>query len=551
MSLRNALQQTIINNIINKAMSKMKTKHTAIIADDTTISILDRCFTIHELNDLNIGLVLNIKYTRQRMKISPIYFISPNKQSIQQMCNDYSNINQPTYSQPVHIFFHSDVSVQLIQIIKKSTICNYIETLSVVYCNFLTLQQRVFLFNRGYKSFRNVYIDKQNRFYELNIQAEQLVSVCCVLLEEPIIECCTHTQNEHIFQKIFQQKFKKATSLIHNWKPQGRKCKLLIIDRMNDPLIPLLHDLSFQGITADLLHNDIIEKSSKESEYMNKFKFIQSGKNDEIIKFPIECIFDDAIGVKYNRMFIGDVAQKLPADFTTYTQNYTSHWRSQKYSSKNIVSQNIKIWSPCRAQIFRQYSGNINIASKIQNDFRDNNLREVVSCEQDLCTLINEYGKKVTKITLHKSISELLTNSEYDQTLKLRLIMMYAICEKCTESQLRKLVMNAGLDESIMYIILNVSYVGIDIMKTYKCNWEGMTEYNDRYWPTLLVLGFCRKCMDDIPVELMYLVRSFYYIKTKYDYWKMLTQIARSKVETTDIIRYTSYLQHWLRNNVE
>eukprot|EP01083_Nonionella_stella_P061374 159952_1 len=109
MSLRDLVKQRIIKNIIEDAQSKMKKKYTVIVAYDTTIKILHHCFRMHELNELDVGVVLNVKFPRERVKVSPIYFLSTNYESTKHMCADYANSKETIYKKEVHIYFSSKV----------------------------------------------------------------------------------------------------------------------------------------------------------------------------------------------------------------------------------------------------------------------------------------------------------------------------------------------------------------------------------------------------------------------------------------------------------
>ena len=108
-SLKEMLKHRIIYDIIKDAQSKMdsKKKYSLLIADDHTIPILHHVLKMHELNELNIGVVLNVAFNRERVKVSPIYFLSPTQKSIQHMCDDYKNPKSPRYGAPVHAYFCS------------------------------------------------------------------------------------------------------------------------------------------------------------------------------------------------------------------------------------------------------------------------------------------------------------------------------------------------------------------------------------------------------------------------------------------------------------
>ena len=61
------------------------------------------------------------------------------------------------------------------------------KTFSEIHCDFLVLEHRVFSLYGGYKSFHDLYVNKENRSDDLALRAQQLVGLCVSLDEEPYI----------------------------------------------------------------------------------------------------------------------------------------------------------------------------------------------------------------------------------------------------------------------------------------------------------------------------------------------------------------------------
>eukprot|EP01084_Bolivina_argentea_P306280 529250_1 len=260
MSLRDLVKERITKNIIQDAQSKMKKKYTVIIADDKTIKILNNCFQMHELNELDIApVILNIKSPREKLKVSPIYFLSTNYESTKHMCADYANSKETIYKKEVHIYFSSKVPKTIIKLIKNENIRKYIQTFCETHCDFIVLEHRLFSLNGGYKSFNNLYINKENHMNELTLRAQQLVSLFFTLNSEPNIRYSTNSNNAKTFAKLFKTQFNDIKSILkNNTMDNNDNCTLFIFDRKDDLITPLLHNLSFQPMIYDLLHENII-----------------------------------------------------------------------------------------------------------------------------------------------------------------------------------------------------------------------------------------------------------------------------------------------------
>eukprot|EP01084_Bolivina_argentea_P129672 228995_1 len=499
MSLRDLVKQRIIKNIIQDAQSKMKKnkKYTVIVADDTTIKILHHCFRMHELNELDIGVVLNVKFSRERVKVSPIYFLSANYDSAKHMCADYANPKETRYAAPVHAYFNSKVPKRIIELIKTENIRKYMKTLSEIHCDFLVLEHRVFSLYGGPKSFNNLYVDKEHRSDELAHRAQQLVGLCLSLEEEPSIRYSSNSRNAKTLAELFNQQMTDTKQSLTNWKPNTQhQSVLFVLDRKDDPLTPFMHSLSFQAMVYDLLSDDIDTAT-------DKIKGLQVDKDkDEARQMPDE---NDEVWLKYRHEFIGEVVQKLPTQF--------NEWQEQnavvkmKKSGDDTTTKDLILAArdmPQYQKLVKQYTTNINMASKLMDIFKTSGLRDVVRLEQDMTTGINDDGKKIDRTKMQQAFSSVLMDPDKPESLKLRTFMMYVISQGGMKPEQRKtLLKQSGFSEETEDTIVNLGHLGVTLTSSRPGN------------PS----GGCK------------------------NYWKQMTKMAKSRAETTDITRFTSYLE--------
>eukprot|EP01084_Bolivina_argentea_P306282 529254_1 len=464
MSLRDLLKQRIIDNIIKDAQTKMKKKYTVIVADDVTIKILHHCFRMHELNELDVGVVLNVKFPRERVKVSPIYFLSANYESAKFMCADYTNPRETRYAAPVHVYFNSKVTKRIIELVKNENIRKYMKTFSEIHSDFLVLEHRVFSFYGGMRSWNRLYIDKEQRGDELNERAQQLVGLCLTLSEEPNIRYSANSRNAKTLAELFNQQFNDTKSSIKNWEPNtSSPATIIIIDRTDDPLTPFLHNLSFQPMVRDLLCDDIIEKGTK---IKNLSESKNNDNDDKTRPFPDE---QDTIWCKYRHTFIGEVVTKLPAQFNNWQQqNAVVQMKKSEKNKGNVNTKDLILAArdmPQYQKLVKQYTTNINMASKIMDIFKNSGLRDVVQLEQDMATGIDEDGKKVDRTKMQQQFcNQVLLDANKDKTLKLRVFMMYVISQGGMKPDQRKqLLKQSGFDDETEDIICNLGSLGVTL----------------------------------------------------------------------------------------
>merc|ERR1712154_589752 len=140
--------------------------------------------------------------------------------------------------------------------------------------------------------------------------------------------------------------------------------------------------------------------------------------------------------------------------------------------------------------------------------FKNSGLRDIVQLEQDMATAIDEDGKKVDRVKMQQQFSSILMDGDKNEMLKLRIFMMYVISQGGMKPEQRKtLLKQSGFSENTEDIIVNLGCLGVTLTSLR----PGIQS------------GGCK------------------------NYWKEVVKIAKSKVETTSITRFTSYLE-WTLN---
>ena len=385
-----------------------------------------------------------------------------------------------------------------------------------VNCDFFVLEKYVFNFGRGINAFKDLYIDKQSKSDELARTAEQLVGLCLTLNEDPYIRY-SQSRNSKNLAELFKNSFNNAKHAYKKYNPKDKRGTLIILDRSDDPLTPLMHSLSFQAMVMDLL-SDKIDKSGKtinlnnnnndDDDDMDEVKGNDSN-NNKGRQMPDE---NDHIWVQYRHTFIGDVASKLPQEFKVWQkENAVVKLKQMKNNNGSVDSKALLKAAkgmPQYKQLVRAYTTNISLASQVSNIFKVSGLQKIIELEQDIATGIDDNGKKCDRTKIQQTFcNDVLLNDQINEELKLRIFMMYAIAQGGMKPQQRKqLLKQSGFNEDSEDAILNLGNLGVTLT-------------------------------DNKP-------KSGH--KNK-DYQKEIERIAKSKVETTDMIRYTSYLEYILK----
>lgn len=302
------------------------------------------------------------------------------------------------------------------------------KTFSEVPCDFLVLEHRVFSFYGGYDSFNNLYKNKENRSDELETRARQLVGLCLSLEEEPYIRYSGSSRDAKTLAELYNQFFNDTKANMKDWTPNTEhQSVLLIFDRKDDPLTPFLHSLDFQPMVYDLLSADIDEKAGK----IRNLNTSEEKRNEERV-MPDE---NDQVWVKYRHQFIGDVVKKLPNQFNEWQkQNAVAKMKRSKDGdgASSVKTKELILAArdmPQYQKLVKQYTTNINMASKLMNIFKSGGLRDIVQLEQDMATGIGEEGKKIDRTKMQQQFSSVLMDDDKSAELKLRTFMTYVVTQ--------------------------------------------------------------------------------------------------------------------------
>jgi syntaxin-binding protein 1 len=190
-----------------------------------------------------------------------IYLLSPTEESVDLLIQDFSS-SSPLYGGAVFLFFVSGLSNLLLDKIKGCRpLLKRVKCLQEVNIDFLANEQRAFSLDMR-NTFQYFYLRRGASPLEIKL-AEKLVTVCATLNEYPHIRykqssaICTSLSN------IFHLKMDEFVSQNPSWWYHGGPMKnqaanrdrgvLLLLDRADDALTPLLHDFNYQPMVHDLL----------------------------------------------------------------------------------------------------------------------------------------------------------------------------------------------------------------------------------------------------------------------------------------------------------
>lgn len=252
-SLKEFLKKSITNAI--KCALPKRGSGAILILDDVTKEIVANALKQHELSELGIFMVVNIKSRRERVNITPVYILSSCIPSIELLIQDWENKTTLQYGEPVHLYINASISAEAMALIAGSMLRKYLETFKEIFCNFLVLESNIFHFETP-EAFSNIYGNSGKSDLYLQEVAERLHCVSVSLGEDPWIRYAKDSTRAAKLARLYDTFWKEKKAEMCNLKTRKKRGTLLILDRAQDLVAPLLHEITYQSMVKDLIGHD-------------------------------------------------------------------------------------------------------------------------------------------------------------------------------------------------------------------------------------------------------------------------------------------------------
>ena len=220
---------------------------------------------------------------------------------------------------------------------------------------------------------------------------------------------------------------------------------VLVIDRVDDLVPALLHDVTYQSLVSDLLDHEPTTPF--------KHTYTRNG-----IKITKDVMLDETDPVW--RLIRND-------DMGTAMESLEDAWKviAERKEARSKLDRNdpgdlrelMSVLAGDEKLVEEKIALHYRISSRIVEAYEQLNLQDVMTLEQVLVTGCDSEGTSISTKKVEAELRQMLTNSKLNSLHKTRLILIWLICNRNIDNRTKNdLISIAELDEEDKIAILNV-----------------------------------------------------------------------------------------------
>lgn len=361
--------------------------------------IAKQVFLVERVDNRNDDVYRDDDGKQNMHHLSAVCFVRPTKKTINCL---KAALRAPRFKE-YHFFFSNIVPTDQLEQLAKADQHDLVRQVQEIYCDFHMVDETLFsteLYNtRCLNAPADQWGREEDRLFERSLQS--VLASLLAVKKRPIIRYERESQIAKKMAISVMQRMKEEGDLFHT---QGQAV-LLVLDRRDDPVTPLLQQWTYQAMVHELvgIENNRVDLSKVPDIRKELREVVLNPQEDEFYKKSMYLNFGE----------LGKSVKQLVADYQVKTKDTT------KVDTIEEMQRFVDNYPE-----FRQMAGNVSkhvsMMQELSRLVSTRKLMDVSELEQDLaCT--HDHSAALEGVT------SILENSSIGFNEKLRVTMLYAL----------------------------------------------------------------------------------------------------------------------------
>lgn len=381
-----------------------------LIVDQETVGIISMVFSQSEILNHEVFLVERIdgaSSEHERMRhLNAVCFLRPTNQNFLHLSKE---LKSPKYNE-YHLFFTNVVPHMRLEQLACCDEYEVVQQVQEFFADVYAVNHELFSLNLPSTVKLTEDQSRWTSYEENNFDrtVEGLLATCLTLRMSPAIRYTSASELTRQVAYRLQSRITEEQSLfesIEREKKGEASPVLLILDRRNDPVTPLLNQWTYQAMIHELLgiENNRID--------MSKVPDINPDLHEIVMSVTQDKFFDEHVLSNF-----GDVGKS--------TIKYLAEYQEQTKNTANVESIQEMQRFVDQYPEFRKLTGNVSkhvtVVHELSRIVDANGLFHASQLEQDLACTENRQEH-------FKSLQEMLRGNQITNMERLRLVLLYAL----------------------------------------------------------------------------------------------------------------------------
>lgn len=412
----------VLVSSVRDYLSRMLVEVTGIkvlIVDEETLGIVSLVLSQSDILHKEVFLVEKVDAMADEVMthLKAVCFLRPTGENVEHLKKHLAKRRFGEY----HLFFSNIVNSTYLHILADADEGEIVKQVQEYYGDFFAVDQYHFTINasRNQLSYIPLSLDTQNVQRILERSVEAIASVFLALKKRPVIR---YQQSSEAARRVAQEAgrlmYEKEKPLF-DFRRSDLAPLLLVLDRRDDPVTPLLNQWTYQAMIHELvgIKDNRVDLRHVPNVHEDQKELVLSSAQDDTFKNNMYENFGD-VGSNIAKL-VGDLQQK--------------DRRNKQLQTLEDMAQVLEAYPEYQKQA-GNVSKHVAIMSELQRCVDSRQLMAVSQTEQDLACSAGQAAA-------FEAVMAQLNNERVTDVDRLRLVMLYALrYEKESPRQLEQLM---------------------------------------------------------------------------------------------------------------